>query len=283
MKSGDMRHAQQTPATVETLQRAMAAIQSQRPEEAARLAKDVLDKNPSHPNALHIFGYALLMQERPIDAIEPLEKAYRSLRDPAIETQLAIALRKAGRPDEALKRLARASKKVPPFPAAIHEYGFVLHSLGRNDEAIAALKTGIESAPWMPELPILLGWIFHSRNDGPNAKLAFAQAVRSAPNHPDALYGMGLVLMDAGEFRLAAEHFQQALRINPKDQEPRLYLAACLLELGQSGPASVCLRQVTRGGPNFYGKALKILTNSGRGRFWLQPSHAVKFFNGERN
>jgi tetratricopeptide (TPR) repeat protein len=93
---------------------------------------------------------------------------------------------------------------------------------------------------------------------------------------------MGLVLMDAGEFALAAEHFQQALRINPADQEPRLYLAACLLEIGESGPASACLRQVTRGGPSFYGRALKILANSGRGRFWLQPSQAVRFFNGER-
>src|SRR5262249_7522519 len=148
---------------------------------------------------------------------------------------------------------------------------------------IEVLKAGTESAPWMPELSILLGWIFHSRNDGENARHAFAQAVRGAPNHPDALYGMGLVSMDAGDFSLAAEHFQQALRVNPGDQEPRLYLAACLLELGQSGAASVCLRQVTRGGPKFYGRALKILTNSGRGRFWLQPSQAVKFFNGERN
>src|SRR6476646_9243718 len=104
MKSGDMWQSQQVPAAVETLQRAMAAIQSQQPDQAVRLAKDVLNKNPSHPNAL-----------------QPLERAYRSLRDPAIETQLAIALRKAGRTHEALKRLARASKKVPPFPAAIHE------------------------------------------------------------------------------------------------------------------------------------------------------------------
>ena len=267
----------------EALQRAAAAIQSQRPEEALRLAKDILHRNSGHPNALHILGYALLMQDRPIDAIEPLGKAFRSLRDPAIETQLAIALRKAGRTDEALQRLARASKRTPPFPAAIHEYGFLLHSLDRDHEAIEVLKRGIEIAPGMPELPILLGWIFHARNDAVNAKRAFSQAGHIAPNHPDALYGMGLVLMDAGEFSAAAEYFQRALISNPSDQVPRLYLAACLLEMGQRAAASACLRQVTRGGPDFYGRALKILTTSGRGRFWLQPSEAVKFFRGERN
>src|SRR5215470_2886454 len=183
------------PAVEEMLRRAMSAIQGERPEEAARLAQEILSKNPSQPNALHLYGYALLMRERADEAIPPLEKAFRSLRDPAIETQLAIALRKAGRTDDALKRLARACKRTPPFPAAFHEYGFLLHTLGRDDEAIEILKSGIESAPWMPELSILLGWIFHGRNDSESAKRVFAQAARASPNHADALYGLGLVLM----------------------------------------------------------------------------------------
>jgi tetratricopeptide (TPR) repeat protein len=267
----------------EILQRAMSAIQSQRPDEAVRLAQDVLNKNPSHPNAMHLFGYALLMQERAEEAIAPLEKAFRSLRDPAIETQLAIALRKAGRLDDALIRLARAVKRKPPFPAAIHEYGYLLYSLDRADEAIDVLKSGIETAPWMPDLPILLGWVFHARNHGIDAKAAFARALGIAPNHTDALYGMGLVLMDAGEFAQASEFFQRALLSDPSDQQSRLYLGACLLELGQTGTASVCLRQVTRGGANFYGKALKVLSSSSRGRFWLQPSAAARFFRGEQS
>ena len=131
------------PAVEETLRRAMSAIQSQRPDEALRLTQDILNKNPSQPNALHLYGYALLMQERADEAVAPLEKAFRSLRDPAIETQLAIALRKAGRTDDALGRLARAIKRKPPFPAAIHEYAYLLHSLDRSDEAIDVLRAGM--------------------------------------------------------------------------------------------------------------------------------------------
>jgi Flp pilus assembly protein TadD len=275
--------SQQAAAIDETLRRAMSAIQSQRPDEAARLTQDVLNKNPSHPNALHLFGYALLMQERAEEAVVPLEKAFRALRDPAIETQLAIALRKAGRTDAALNRLGRAFKRKPPFPAAVHEYGYLLHSLNRAGEAIDVLKAGIEMAPWMADLPILLGWIFHSRHDGVNAKAAFSRALGVTSNHPDALYGMGLVLMDAGQFAQGSEFFQRALQSDPADQQSRLYLGACLLELGQPGAASACLRQVTHGGANFYGKALKVLSSSSRGRFWLRPSAAAKFFRGEQN
>jgi Flp pilus assembly protein TadD len=260
----------------------MSAIQSQQADYAAKLAQDILKRNSSHPNALHIYGYALLMQDRASEAIAPLEKAFRSLRDPAIETQLAIALRKAGRTEDALVRLQRAAKQVPVFPAAIHELGYLLNSLGRVDEAIEVLKSGMDAAPWLPDLPILLGWIFHARNDGANARSAFGRALAGAPNHPDAHYGMGLVLMEAAEFQAAAAHFRQALVSDPADQQARLYLGACLLEIGETG-AATCLRLVTRGGPDFYGKALKILTTSSRGRFWLQPSAAAQFFRGERN
>src|SRR5512140_656567 len=149
--------AQETAAIEETLQRAMSAVQSQQADYAAKLAQDILKRNPNHSNALHIYGYALLMQDRPRDAIAPLEKALRSLRDPAIDTQLAIALRKAGRTEDALVRLQRTAKQVPVFPAAIHELGYLLNSLGRVDEAIEVLKSGMDAAPWLPDLPILLG------------------------------------------------------------------------------------------------------------------------------
>jgi tetratricopeptide (TPR) repeat protein len=274
--------AQEAAAIEEALQRAMSAIQGQQPDYAAKLAQDILKRNPGHPNALHIFGYALLMQDRPGDAIAPLEKAFRSLRDPAIETQLAIALRKSGRTDDALARLQRAAKQVPVFPAAVHELGYLLNSLGRVDEAIEVLKGGMDNAPRLPDLPILLGWIFHGKNDNANAQSAFARALTIAPNHPDAHYGMGLVLMEAAEFPAATEHFRQALARDPADQQARLYLGACLLEMGEAG-AAACLRLVTRGGPSYYGKALKILTTSSRGRFWVQPSAAAQFFRGERS
>ncbi len=278
-----MASGQHAAAVDETLQRAMSAIQSQRPEEAARLAQEVLGRNPGHPNAQHLFGYALLMQGRAEEAIVPLEKAFRALRDPAIETQLAIAFRKAGRIDDALNRLGRAVKRKPVFPAALHEFGYLLYSLGRTEEAIEVLKTGIEAAPSMPDLPIMLGWIFHGKNDSVNARAAFVRALGIAPNHPDALYGIGLLLMDAGEVQLAAEHFRAALQSNPTDEQSRLSLGACLLEMGQIGGASACLRLVTRGGPDFYGKALKTLVSSCRGKFWLQPSAAAKFFRGEQS
>jgi hypothetical protein len=93
---------------------------------------------------------------------------------------------------------------------------------------------------------------------------------------------MGLVLMEAAEFQAAAAQFRQALVSDPADQQARLYLGACLLEIGETG-AATCLRLVTRGGPDFYGKALKILTTSSRGRFAANGISAwVRGIRGDR-
>jgi tetratricopeptide (TPR) repeat protein len=275
-------------AIEQALQQAMVALRSGRPGEAEWLAADVLNARPQHPPALHLLGFALLMQGRAQEAVAPLEQAARSLRDPAIETQLAMALRQIGRHDDALARLNRAIKRKPPFPAAQYELGSRLFSLQRFDEAIETLERGVAAAPAIPELWTLLGSSRHALcllrgHDPAEAKAAFARALDIAPGHAGALYGMGLIMMDQREFAQAAEHLRQVVAGNPTDPQGRLNLGICLLELGQTDAAFEALRAATGSGPQFFGQVLKALTSSGHGRFWLRPSAAAKFLKTEKS
>ena len=161
----------------EALQRAMLALDGQRRNDAERIAGEVLKADPRHARALHVLGCALLMQGRPQDAIAPLEAAARGRHDPQTDTLLAIALRQAGRTDDALSRLKRATKRQPPYAAAFHELGCLLSSLERHDEAIEALLRGLEVAPMMPELSIQLGYVLLRRRHFADAKIAFARAL----------------------------------------------------------------------------------------------------------
>src|SRR6516164_7331257 len=256
------------------LQWASAAIDRGQPHDAERLARNVLDRIPQHPTALHLLGCALLLQGHPRQAVTPLERAARASQDPTIETQLAIALRQTGRTDDALARLQRATKRRPAYPAAFHELGFLLFSLHRIDEAIAVIGQGLELAPRMPELSVLLGGLHHAQNKQTKAKAAYAHALAVAPGHAGAHYGMGVVLFDDGEFLLAAQHLERSLAGNPGDAQACLKLAACLLELGRSDDALGRLRTVTRSEPHLYGAALKVVSSSSHGRFWLRPSSA---------
>lgn len=258
-------------------QQALFALNNERPQEAERLAGEILKADPRHSQALHILGYALLMQGRCQDAITSLEAAARGRHDPEIDMQLAIALRRVGRRDDALSRLKRAIKRRPPFPMAFHELGCLFVSLERYDEAIDVLSRGVEVAPMMPDLSIELGYVFLRRRDCAKAKIAFARALDISPSSYDALFGMAQSHQLLGENEMAAEYFRHCLRIRPDDAGLWLNLGHCLLQLGQSEAGYRCFCTAARGDPKQFGKALTSLTASGRGRFWLKPSAAAQF------
>jgi tetratricopeptide (TPR) repeat protein len=265
------------------LRQAKFALDSNRPQEAQRIAEGILKGDPRRAQAMHILGCALLMQNRAADAITPLEDAARALRDPETDTLFAIALRRVGRNDDALSRLKRATKRRPAFGAAFHEFGYLLFSMERYDEAIQVLSQAHELLPMMPELSILLGNVFLACRNFQSAKTYFARALNISPNSSDAIYGLGMAHWRLCEYRAAADLFRGHLMRNPNDVSSWLGLGHCLLELGQSDAGYDCFRKAARGDPKSYGSALASLVNSGRSRFWLKPSAAQRFLRGPKS
>ncbi len=264
------------------LRQAKLALDSNRPQEAQRIVQQILKTEPRHLGALHILGGALLMQDRAADAVASLEDAARALRDPEIDTLLAIALRRIGRNQDALSRLKRAIKRRPPFGAAFHELGFLLFSMERYHEAIEVLSRGHELVPMMPELSILLGNVLLACRNFPEAKACFARALNISPNSADAMYGLAIAHWRLCENQAAADLFRRYLMRNADDASAWLSLGHCLLELGQSDAGYDCFRTAARGDPRRYGSALAAMVNSGRSRFWLKPSAAERFLRGKK-
>jgi tetratricopeptide (TPR) repeat protein len=267
----------------ELLQQATFALNAERPQEAQRIAQQILKNDPQRARALHILGGALLMQNRAVDAVASLEDAARALRDPETDTLLAIALRRIGRNEDALSRLKRAIKRRPPFGAAFHELGFLLLSMERYDEAIEVLSRGLELLPMMPELSILLGNVFLGCRNFPNAKACFARTLNISPDSSDAMYGLAVAHWRLCEYQAAADLFRRCLMRNPDDVSTWLSLGHCLLELGQSNAGYNCFRAVARRDPRHYGSALAAVVTSGRSRFWLKPSVAERFLRGTKS
>jgi tetratricopeptide (TPR) repeat protein len=264
------------------LQRARFALHNQRPRDAERIAGELLKIDPRHTQALNIFGYALLIQGRANDAIATLEPAARDLRDPEIDTQLALALRQAGRDEEAVARLKRATKRRPPFPPAFYELGSLLFSMKRYEDAIKALNDGLKAAP-MPELSIQLGHVFLALRNYAGAKAAFARALTLVPNAASALWGMGKAHQSIGENKAAIEYFRRCLMHAPNDAGTLLNLGHCLLEVGDLDAGYESFRAAARGDQKRYSSALTTLVKSGRGRFWLRPSAAENFLRGKNS
>jgi len=259
------------------LQDAALALQAQRPQEAARIAEEVLRRDPRQARALYILGCALLMQGRPQDAVAPLESAARGGHNPDIDIQLALALSRTGRQNEALTLLKRTAKRKPPHAGALYTLGHLFLAAERYEEAIETLRRGCEIAPMMPEMSIQLGYALLHRGDYVAAKAAFGRALAILPRSPDALFGMGKAHYSSGEFNAAVGYFRQSLMSRPDDHNTWLLLGHCLLVLGERDAGYECFRTAARGDPKRYGKALLSLAASARGRAWMRPSAAARF------
>jgi tetratricopeptide (TPR) repeat protein len=282
--SGDSNYPRESSGdpSEEALPRARFALYNQRSKDAERIARDLLKVDPYHKQALNILGYALLMQGRADDAIAALEPAARSLRDPEIDTQLALALRQAGRDEDAVAQLTRATKRRPPFPPAFYELGSLLFSMRRLDEAVEALTRGLETAP-MPEISIQLGHVFLAISDYTGAKTAFSRALTLLPTAASALWGMGKAHQELGDHQTAIEYFMRCLMYAPDDVGTLLNLGHSLLAVGNLDAANESFRTAARGDQKRYATVLTTLVKLGRGRFWLKPSAAARFLTGQDN
>jgi len=264
------------------LQRARVALNGDRPQDAERIADEILKRDPRHGAALQVRGCALLMQKRAAEALAPLQAAAQSLRDAETDTLLAMALRQTGRTEEALSRLNRAIKRQPLYAPAFHELGYLLMSLVHYEEAIEVLRRGLEIAPMMPQLSIQLGEVLLRRRSYGEGRAAFARALEIAPNSAEALFGLARAHQSLGEAAPAAACYRRCLVLTPQDGACWLSLGHCLLQIGDIEAGYDCFRTAARGDPERYGQALASLAASGRGRLWLKPSAAARFFAPKR-
>ena len=274
---------QRPSPTNPALDQAILALRMQRLDEAERFASEVLKSNRSNVVAAHVLGSALMMQNRPAEALDPLQRAARRSDDPAIETLLAAALAATGRGDEALDQLRRTTARRPPFPPAFIELGGQLRKSGRFDEGVAVLEGGLALMPDVPDLRMGLGYLHLNRNDRANARVMFSQVLEVAPGRHDALVALAKVRALDGEYAAAADLNRRALGLQPDHAPTRVNLGKCLLEMGEREAGESTLRAATRGDPKLAGPAIMALAAAPHGRFFLRPSAAAKFLRADKN
>lgn len=115
---------------------------------AARVYQALLQLQPGHADALHLWGVAVDAMGDSLQGIALMDQALAL--DPSlapIHLNRANALKRLGRLDEALQGYANALRIKPDYPMAHTNRGTVLESLGRFDEALAAYDQALTLDP----------------------------------------------------------------------------------------------------------------------------------------
>jgi tetratricopeptide (TPR) repeat protein len=267
-------------ATESALIHAVAALRSQRPDEAERMALVVLKANRSHAGAASILAQALGAQNRLAEAIPVLQRVVRASADPKFETLLASALAAAGRHDEAMAQLQRSTARRPVFPPAFLEYAVLLKTMNRRREAIAVLEEGLRLAPEQIELRLQLAALQLAANNRVESRAILRDALEIAPGRTDVMKALARVLFLDGDYAAAAAQLRDALTLTGGDALAQSELGACLLEMGERDAGEAALRAAMHGQPRMIAKGVHTLTGASHGRFFLRRSAATAFLTG---
>ena len=131
-------------AAMDRMQQATALHRQGKLDEAARLYRQVLEKDSSHAGALLWLGVVALQRGDPAAARDLIERAVAL--DPAnvtAHTQAGNALRGLGRPEAALASYERALSLKSDYPEALVNRGAVLRDLKRPEEALASFERAL--------------------------------------------------------------------------------------------------------------------------------------------
>lgn len=176
--------------------------------EGAMLQMADVAKRTRHPEALHLFAFALLQNNRDDEARQ------------IMETCLELA------PDHA------------PY---WNSYGSLIDGMGHADKAAAAFdKAGTldpdYADPWVNLARIALRF-----DDVPEAETAIHKALKIEPKRIDILELAGAIARAAGQPEQATIHFAAIVAVNQRDARATHNLASALRDMDQSEAALVAI------------------------------------------
>jgi tetratricopeptide (TPR) repeat protein len=146
---------------------------------------------------------------------------------------LGVALRQAGRIEEAIGHYEQAVRLQPDYAMAHINLGVDLYQLGRVEEAIGQYEQALRAKPDSFEAHNNLGNALRKLGRPQEAIGHYEQALRIRPDFAEAHYNLGGALEDAGRIQEAIGHYEQALQIRPDYAEARYNLGFALHQQGK--------------------------------------------------
>ena len=244
----------------------------------------VLALDPRHVDAIHMMGALALQVGKAGPAVQLLDEAARlSPGNPAIASNLASALRRAGRPEDALTSVRRALTLAPGFTDALQNLANILEDLNRHDEAaeaIAQLIAGqgpsVERYLRLASLHINgnqpeaaidvlydllgmdplsaaaytnLGVAFRRLNRVEEATAAYRTGLALAPDDAGLLNNYGIALKDLDRPEDAVDYFHRALEAQPNAANSWLNLSLAENDLMHNDQAIHAARRAVAADP----------------------------------
>jgi tetratricopeptide (TPR) repeat protein len=225
-------------AAPESLQRAFELHRAGRLDDAERLYRQVLAREPRNAEAWHLLGVAAQQRGKHAEAIGHLARAIEL--DPNNATfhfNLATAHAEQGRPQQAIASMREVIRLEPHHFPAHNSLGALLAASSRGDEAAACFRQALAIRPDYAPALVNLGRTLNRQGRAQEAATCFQQAIRLNPDDAQAHVGLGAALHASRQPEKALAAYQRALQIKPDFAEVHNNIGQLMLERGDLAAA----------------------------------------------
>ena len=218
---------------------------------AASIWQSVLDVIPDNSRAHNNLGVALKSAGRVDEAIRHYNEALRvTPDDEKTLNNLGVAFQAMGRYDEAINCFNRALQVKPKYVDTYYNLGWIFELQGKFDEAIDYYRRALQINPGHPKAHNNLGKLLSQQGKVNEAMEHFRIALELKPEYADAHYNIGCVLQSQGRVEEAISHYYEALRITPNDADAHTNLGVALAATGRVDEAIEHYKQALKIDPN---------------------------------
>jgi len=218
---------------------------------AASIWQSVLDVIPDNSRAHNNLGVALKSAGRVDEAIRHYNEALRvTPDDEKTLNNLGIAFQAMGRYDETIDCFNRALQVKPKYVDTYYNLGWIFELQGKFDEAIKYYRDALGINPGYAKAHNNLGKLLSQQGKVNEAMEHFRIALELKPEYADAHYNIGCVLQSQGRVEEAISHYYEALRITPNDADAHTNLGVALATKGRLDEAVEHYKQAMEIDPN---------------------------------
>jgi tetratricopeptide (TPR) repeat protein len=268
-------------------------------QEAERLYRLVLEREPNHAEAVNLLGTACYQMGKRDEALNFISRAISlDNTNPLFHFNLGKIYSSLLLSEEALRSFQAAIALKPNFAESYASIGNIFRATGNTEQAIANFSKAIEIKPDYCEAYVELARVYLDESNWSESEQYCRQALKLKSDYTEAYRTLGNACIAQGKSDEAIVNYQAALQINPQLAEVYWDLSKALswktmecqhmalelrpdladimthMRLGNGllannafSSAINCFRRVTQLAPNFadaycdLGKALSMLSS----------------------
>jgi tetratricopeptide (TPR) repeat protein len=216
-------------------------------------------KQAPHPDAASANGSAPVQLEqirslrdagRFLEATRLAEAhAHNNPSDATAQAMLGSVYLRAGRTEDAARRLAQATRLAPDIAQHHNDLGYALVEMGRDGDALYALQRAIALDPEHSEAQERLGILLETNGNPDEAFKHYRRVVELTPDTLSGRISHAKVLLGEVKRDEAVALLQDTVERFPVSGEAKRFLASILREEGRFDEAIPILEAATEGTP----------------------------------